>query len=214
MYTCECGKQFEKAQSLNAHYSHCLIHRKGKPETRKHVVEKCMSGWDKFSQQDRSEIAKKSSKSFFEKGGKRILTDETKMKISESSKGKTGGYREGTNKWKGGRIFCKALSKDVWLDSKWEIKFVEILEQFSIEWVKNYKSFEYDWEFSTRKYIPDFFLPEFDLWIEVKGWEKEIDKAKWKSFPHRLKIIRGEDLKRISSLDKTGLVLELVDKQD
>jgi hypothetical protein len=28
---CECGKEFESAQSLNAHYRWCLIHREGKP---------------------------------------------------------------------------------------------------------------------------------------------------------------------------------------
>jgi hypothetical protein len=33
--TCECGKTFEKAQSLNAHYRHCLIHRNGEPVNRK-----------------------------------------------------------------------------------------------------------------------------------------------------------------------------------
>jgi hypothetical protein len=45
-----------------------------------------------------------------------------------------------------------------------------------------------------RKYYPDFYLPEFNLWIEVKGWEKEIDQFKWAQFPHTLKIIRNNDL--------------------
>lgn len=27
LYICECGRQFEKSQSLNAHFSHCKIHR-------------------------------------------------------------------------------------------------------------------------------------------------------------------------------------------
>jgi len=31
MYTCECGRNFEKSNSLNAHYCYCKIHRKGKP---------------------------------------------------------------------------------------------------------------------------------------------------------------------------------------
>ena len=28
--TCECGKTFDKPQSLNSHYRHCLVHRNGK----------------------------------------------------------------------------------------------------------------------------------------------------------------------------------------
>ena len=33
LYRCECGKEFIKAQSLNAHFAFCLIHKKaiGKP---------------------------------------------------------------------------------------------------------------------------------------------------------------------------------------
>ena len=31
MYKCECGKEFQKANSLNAHFCYCKIHRKGKP---------------------------------------------------------------------------------------------------------------------------------------------------------------------------------------
>ena len=29
-FTCECGRTFDNAQSLNAHYRWCLIHRNGK----------------------------------------------------------------------------------------------------------------------------------------------------------------------------------------
>ena len=31
MVKCKCGKEFEGAQSLNAHYRWCLTHREGKP---------------------------------------------------------------------------------------------------------------------------------------------------------------------------------------
>lgn len=28
-FICECGREFTNSQSLNAHYSHCLVHRNG-----------------------------------------------------------------------------------------------------------------------------------------------------------------------------------------
>ena len=31
MYQCECGRKFEKPQSLNSHFARCTIHRNGKP---------------------------------------------------------------------------------------------------------------------------------------------------------------------------------------
>ena len=32
----------------------------------------------------------------------------------------------------------------------------------------------------ARHYVPDFFLPELNLYIEVKGWYKDEDKAKYR----------------------------------
>ena len=205
-YNCECGKFFEKAQSLNAHYSHCLVHRKGVKETRKHVVEKRMSGWDKFSKEDISAIATKAAKR-----PRKPMTDEAKKNLSEKLKGKTGGYREGTNKWKGGRVFSLSAGKEVWLDSRWEIEFIDILNFHNIKWKKNYSSFEYEWESKKKRYIPDFYLEELNMWIEVKGWEREIDHVKWKDFPEHLKIIRRIDLDKLKKIEnKEAIVAELV----
>lgn len=35
---------------------------------------------------------------------------------------------------------------------------------------------------------------------EIKGREYEVDKAKWKSFPYRLKILRRDDLRTLGLL--------------
>lgn len=204
-YRCECGREFEKSQSLNSHFSRCKIHR-GESYTPR-------SGYAfrNLSDEDKQKIFANNGKS--QRG--KTLSEEHKHKISQSLKAAPpsenwGGYREGTNKWKGGKKFCKALEKEVWLDSRWELKFVSILEGYEIVWIKNYKRFPYEFEGMKRKYIPDFYLPEFDTWVEVKGWEKPVDKIKWEAFPHFLKIVRGEDLVKFSGLTKEGLVAELV----
>ena len=31
-------------------------------------------------------------------------------------------------------------------------------------------------------YLPDFYLPEFDLWIEIKGWFRPKAKRKYEKF--------------------------------
>ena len=54
-YICECNKEFSNSQSLNAHYSHCKIHRQaiGKDcsdeyfKKRNRMGEMC--GWNKFT---------------------------------------------------------------------------------------------------------------------------------------------------------------------
>jgi hypothetical protein len=45
-----------------------------------------------------------------------------------------------------------------------------------------------------RKYFPDFFLEDLNLYIEIKGYETDRDKAKWSQFPQRLRVIRKKEI--------------------
>jgi hypothetical protein len=38
---------------------------------------------------------------------------------------------------------------------------------------------------------------KLDLYIEVKGYETDRDRAKWKYFPKKLRVIRSKDIKEI-----------------
>lgn len=87
---------------------------------------------------------------------------------------------------------------------RWELEFYmhcktnNILIERSNEW------FPYEWN-GTRKYFPDFYLPEKNLYVEVKGYETDRDRAKWQAFPKRLKIITKEDIIAIRQKIFTGL---------
>ncbi len=194
LYECECGKSYENPQSLNSHFRWCIIHRDGKP-----VVRSRGGGWNKGKKKENDSGVKKMAESLTGKPRKK-WTLEQKNKLSSVLKGKNGGYREGTNKWRGGYII-EPSGKKVWLDSSYEIRFIRIMNKFEIKWKKNYKAFPYIFEGIQKKYIPDFYLEDLDLWIETKGWEKERDKFKWQTFPYELKIVRIEDLKRIESIE-------------
>ena len=200
IYKCECEKTFEKSQSLNVHFSHCLVHRNGVPVNREHVKNKIMAGWDKFTEEDKQSFYKKGKETFKASGKKRKKTsDETKLKLSKALKGRTGGFRKGCNKWKGINIIQD--EKTIWLDSSYEKRFVDFLNLKNIKWIKNYKKFDYIYETINRKYIPDFYLPAFNLWIEIKGMEKPNDIFKWNFFPYKLKIIRNKELSLLESND-------------
>jgi uncharacterized CHY-type Zn-finger protein len=58
-----------------------------------------------------------------------------------------------------------------WMDSGAERKFAELLDANDIKWIKNTdKFFTYrDGSGKSRKYYPDFYLPEYDYWVEIKG---------------------------------------------
>lgn len=76
---------------------------------------------------------------------------------------------------------------------KWELDFYKYCKENEIQIERSNEWFEYEWN-GTRKYFPDFFLREKNLYIEVKGYETERDLAKWKNFPKRLKVIRKDDI--------------------
>lgn len=91
----------------------------------------------------------------------------TGKQISKAVKGKTGGYRaqSGTSKFHGS-WYCGA-----WMDSSWELAIAKRLDFLNVKWKKEDRYFQYtDINGEQRKYYPDFWLPEYEFHIEVKGY--------------------------------------------
>jgi hypothetical protein len=88
---------------------------------------------------------------------------------------------------------------------KWELEFYQYCKSNDIQIERSNEWFEYEWN-GARKYFPDFYLSEKDLYIEVKGYETERDRAKWSSFPKQLKIIRKDDIMAIRKGTWNGIV--------
>jgi hypothetical protein len=84
------------------------------------------------------------------------------------------------------------------LKGQWEVKFYLWCKQHNIPVERPLTGFEYEWN-GTRLYFPDFYLPVYDLYIEVKGFETDRDYAKWSAFPHKLGIVRKNEIKQIEN---------------
>ena len=65
------------------------------------------------------------------------------------------------------------------LKGSWELLVAETLDFLEIEWTQPSQGIEYFWNNSIHMYFPDFYLPDRDLFIEVKGYERDRDRAKW-----------------------------------
>lgn len=52
----------------------------------------------------------------------------------------------------------------------------------------------YEFNNNTSYYTPDFYLIDIDLYIEIKGYETDKDRAKWSCFPLKLRVIKGAEL--------------------
>lgn len=67
-------------------------------------------------------------------------------------------------------IVHRSMYKDYQMDSGAELVFCQTLDKFNVSWVKNTSVFfVYQHNNKSGKYYPDFYLPEYDIWVEIKG---------------------------------------------
>ena len=81
---------------------------------------------------------------------------------------------------------------------QWELDFYMWCERSSIQVHRSTEWFDYEWN-GQRTYNPDFFLPELHVYVEVKGYETDRDRAKWECFPQPIIIVRRSEIERIRS---------------
>ena len=86
----------------------------------------------------------------------------------------------------------------------WEVEFYQYCKKNLIKIERSTEWFEYEWN-GKRKYFPDFYLPDRDLYVEVKGYETDRDRAKWSVFPKKLRVIKKEDIIAIRNQCFQGL---------
>lgn len=79
---------------------------------------------------------------------------------------------------------------------KWELAVAKWLDDKGIKWDRKVQPKSYFWKDAWHLYFPDFYLPELDLYIEVKGYETERDRAKWESI-NKLSVIKEDGIKKI-----------------
>ena len=69
-------------------------------------------------------------------------------------------------------MYTTVDGSEVLMDSTWEVAMAKKFDELGVKWVRDENMIL---EYRTvrnrkRKYIPDFYLPEYDLYIEVKGY--------------------------------------------
>lgn len=82
------------------------------------------------------------------------------------------------------------------LDGSWELAVAEYLDSIKVVWRRNTTRFEYinlETNFST--YCPDFWVEDWNSYIEVKGYKTDLDACKWSQFTEKLLIWDSEVLK-------------------
>lgn len=86
----------------------------------------------------------------------------------------------------------------VWVQGTWELAVVQYLDKNGFHWKRCSKRFPFikpDGRPST--YLPDFFVEELGAYLEIKGYETKLDRAKWSQFPEPLVIWKKDKIREI-----------------
>ncbi len=105
-----------------------------------------------------------------------------------------------------GEWFTKEDGTKVWMRSSWEIKFAKYLNKHKIGWLYEFKVFPitylYEGKMKEGNYLPDFYLPIFDKYVEVKGYWRDKSKFKFEAFKEqypneKIQLVMKEEMKEL-----------------
>ena len=91
------------------------------------------------------------------------------------------------------------------MDSTWEVACAQRLDELGIRWMRN-PSIKLEYTTRGRRarnYIPDFYLPDHDVYIEVKGYWTDAARHKMRDVQerHPIRILILESLEEISHVE-------------
>ena len=139
----------------------------------------------------------------------KTLTNETKEKIKNTIK-----KNIENNNWH--LSFSKSRTfeyKGIKFQGLWEVKFAKYLDNKNVKWERPHKTYKYIFENENHRYLPDFYLPEYNLYIEIKGYPTKRDFSKWEQFTDNLDIYFGDDLYNLGIIDSYKDRYKSVDKK-
>ena len=97
--------------------------------------------------------------------------------------------------------YISPIAGEVYLDGTWELAVAGWLDANGYDWKRNTKRFPYkNLKGTISHYTPDFWVKEFDGYLEVKGYETALDRCKWSQFTESLTVWKKKDLQEIGRL--------------
>lgn len=121
-------------------------------------------------------------------------TEESKKKMKNN-----GGYRKHAGRGKQGWY------KGYECDSSWELAWVIYNLEHGIKFERNRQGFQYEFKGKILRFYPDFIL-EDGIYVEIKGWLDDKNRAKIESFNSELIVLGKKEIQPFLSYvqDKYG----------
>lgn len=185
-----CSKEYTSKIGLSNHQTRCPQN----PNRQLQILTE--DGRKRISEKTRKNNLARNSDLEFKKRHQQAMRDAVKK------------YPESYNSSNRGRT-KQIIVDGIKFHGKWEVEFYQYCKNNNIQVLRSNEWFEYEWN-GLRKYFPDFFLPELNLYVEIKGYETERDRAKWSQFPKSLCIIKEVEIKKIREGVFKGPMAQLV----
>lgn len=188
-----CGSSKKSAHSLRAHESTCPSNSsRYVPDNRK-GSRAWNSGLTKETSNVVRQYAETISKTRKGKPGK-PHSEETRRKLS----------RIALEKGTGGQNCRKTFYyRGIALQSSYELAVAQSLDEHDIKWTRP-PALKYDVGGKTRRYYPDFYLPEYDVYLDPKN-DYLIVKDR-----EKLELVCSQNSVRIYALPKSELTWEKI----
>ena len=128
----------------------------------------------------------------------KIVTIATREKLSKIATERNCGFI----KTKFYKVFSPYQNKFVSLQGTYELKYAEYLNENNINWVRSKEmNIQYMKDDGVnRNYFPDFYLPDSDEYVEIKGYFFPKDKEKMET------VVKQNPMKKIRMLFKEDLI--------
>lgn len=94
--------------------------------------------------------------------------------------------------------YYSPIAGNITVDGTWELLCAKYFDFMKWNWKRNKKRFKYlNLDNKISYYTPDFYVEELDSFIEVKGYETDLDRCKWSQFSERLTVWKLDKIKEI-----------------
>lgn len=186
-----CGKECKNNNSLRNHERLCKLNENRQQSSLVQFRKDNPTPWNAglTKELDQRIATKAKNESSRRLGKPNPISDDARAKLRNLAKERNlGGYNPTGGRGKKG-WYC-----GYWCDSSWELAWVIYQLDHGLVFVKNTVRFQYTYDNKLRNYIPDFFIPATNTYVEIKGYRSAQFDAKVAEFPHSLVVVYENDM--------------------
>lgn len=103
-------------------------------------------------------------------------------------------------------IYVSPVAGTVNVDGNWEYEVCKYLDILGLTWRRNTDRFPYiNLKGQEARYTPDFWVEEWQTYLEIKGYETALDRCKWVQFKKPLIVWKKTEMQEVWRVNQVGL---------